>query len=40
MLGTTGILVGVIFLTSIFVQTVLGYSALETGLSSVPLHWP
>jgi EmrB/QacA subfamily drug resistance transporter len=37
MLGTTGILVGVIFLTSIFVQTVLGYSALETGLSFLPL---
>ena len=37
MLGTTGILVGVIFLTSIFVQTVLGYSALQTGLSFLPL---
>ena len=37
MLGTTGILVGVIFLTSIFVQTAFGYSALETGLSFLPL---
>ena len=31
MLGVTGILVGTVFLTSIFLQTVLGFSALETG---------
>jgi MFS family permease len=37
MLGATGILVGTIFLTSIFVQTVLGYSALQTGLAFLPL---
>jgi EmrB/QacA subfamily drug resistance transporter len=37
MLGATGILVGVIFLTSIFAQTVLGYSALEAGLVFLPL---
>ena len=37
MLGMTGILVGAMFLTSIFVQTVLGFSALETGLSVLPL---
>ena len=37
MLGTTGLLVGAIFLTSVFAQTVLGYSALETGLAMLPL---
>jgi EmrB/QacA subfamily drug resistance transporter len=37
MLGTTGILVATIFLTSIFVQTVLGYTALQTGLAFLPL---
>ena len=37
MLGATGILVGTIFLTSIFVQTVLGYTALQTGLAFLPL---
>jgi EmrB/QacA subfamily drug resistance transporter len=37
MLGATGILVGTIFLTSIFAQTVLGYSALQTGLAFLPL---
>ena len=36
MLGVTGILVGVVFLTSIFLQTVLGFSALETGLAFLP----
>jgi EmrB/QacA subfamily drug resistance transporter len=36
MLGITGILVGTVFLTSIFVQTVLGFSALETGLGFLP----
>jgi EmrB/QacA subfamily drug resistance transporter len=33
MAGITAILVGVIFLISIFCQTVLGYSALRTGLA-------
>ena len=32
MLGVTGLLVGAVFLTSIFMQTVLGFSALEAGL--------
>ncbi|MDX6325481.1 MAG: hypothetical protein QOK15_1835 [Nocardioidaceae bacterium] len=36
MLGVTGILVGTVFLTSIFLQTVLGYSALQTGLAFLP----
>jgi EmrB/QacA subfamily drug resistance transporter len=36
MLGVTGILVGTVFLTSIFVQTVLGYSALRTGVAFLP----
>ena len=36
MLGITGLLVGAVFLTSIFVQTVLGYSALETGVAFLP----
>ena len=36
MLGVTGILVGAIFLTAIFMQTVLGYSALRTGLAFLP----
>ncbi|TCN42136.1 EmrB/QacA subfamily drug resistance transporter [Kribbella orskensis] len=36
MLGVTGILVGTVFLTSIFLQTVLGYSALRTGISFLP----
>jgi hypothetical protein len=33
----TGVLVGAVFLTSIFFQTVLGYSALEAGLGFLPL---
>ncbi len=37
MLGVTGLLVGAVFLTSIFFQTVLGYSALEAGLGVLPL---
>jgi hypothetical protein len=37
MAGITAILVGVIFLISIFCQTVLGYSALITGLALLPL---
>ncbi len=36
MLGVTGILVGGVFLASIFMQTVLGFSALETGLAFLP----
>jgi EmrB/QacA subfamily drug resistance transporter len=36
MLGVTGILVGTVFLTSIFLQTVLGFTALRTGLAFVP----
>jgi len=36
MLGVTGLLVGAVFLTSIFVQTVLGYTALETGVAFLP----
>jgi EmrB/QacA subfamily drug resistance transporter len=37
MAGITAILVGVIFLISIFCQTALGYSALRTGLALLPL---
>ena len=37
MLGVTGILVGAVFLVSIFMQTVLGYSALRTGVAFLPL---
>jgi predicted MFS family arabinose efflux permease len=36
MLGVTGILVGAVFLTSIFVQTVLGFSALQAGVAFLP----
>jgi MFS family permease len=36
MLGVTGILVGSVFLTSIFVQDVLGFSALRAGLAFLP----
>lgn len=36
MLGVTGILVGTVFLTSIFVQTVMGYSAMRAGVAFVP----
>jgi EmrB/QacA subfamily drug resistance transporter len=36
MLGVTGVLVGAVFLGSIFLQTVLGFSALETGLAFLP----
>lgn len=36
MLGITGILVGAVFLTSIFLQTVLGYSAVRTGVAFLP----
>lgn len=37
MLGVTGVLVGAVFLGSIFFQTVLGYSALRAGLGFLPL---
>jgi EmrB/QacA subfamily drug resistance transporter len=37
MLGVTGILVGTVFLCSIFFQTVMGYSALHAGLAFLPL---
>ncbi|MBD8870606.1 MFS transporter [Nocardioides donggukensis] len=36
MLGVTGILVGAVFLGSIFMQTVLGYSAVRTGVAFLP----
>ena len=36
MLGVTGILVGTVFLASIFVQTVMGYSAIRAGVAFVP----
>jgi EmrB/QacA subfamily drug resistance transporter len=36
MLGVTGLLVGSIFLTSVFLQTVLGMSALATGAAFLP----
>ena len=36
MLGVTGILVGAVFLCSIYLQTVLGFSALQTGLAFLP----
>jgi EmrB/QacA subfamily drug resistance transporter len=36
MLGATGILVGSVFLTSIYLQTVLGYSALRAGVAFLP----
>lgn len=36
MLGVTGVLVGTVFLTSIFLQTVLGFTPLETGLAFLP----
>ena len=36
MLGITGLLVGAVFLTSIFLQSVMGYSALRTGIAFLP----
>ena len=36
MLGVTGLLVGAVFLTSIFLQTVLGFSAVKTGVAFLP----
>jgi EmrB/QacA subfamily drug resistance transporter len=35
-LGVTGVLVGAVFLASIFVQGVLGYSALKAGMAFLP----
>ena len=37
MLGATGILVGVLFLSSLYVQGTLGWSALEAGFAFLPL---
>ena len=37
MLGVTGLLVGAVFLSSIFFQTMLGYSALQAGLAFLPM---
>jgi MFS family permease len=37
MLGVTGLLVGAVFLSSIFIQTVLGYSAVQAGVAFLPL---
>jgi EmrB/QacA subfamily drug resistance transporter len=37
MLGATGFLVGVLFLSSLYVQGTLGWSALEAGLAFLPL---
>jgi EmrB/QacA subfamily drug resistance transporter len=37
MLGVTGLLVAAVYLSSIFLQTVLGYTALEAGLSFLPM---
>ena len=37
MLGATALLVGAVFLTSIFFQTVMGYSALRAGVAFIPL---
>ncbi len=36
MLGITGVLVGAVFLTSIYLQDVLGYSALRAGVAFLP----
>jgi len=37
MLGVTGILAGAFFLNSLYLQRVLGWSALDTGLGFIPL---
>jgi hypothetical protein len=37
MLGATALLVGAVFLTSIYFQTVMGYSALRAGVAFLPL---
>ncbi|MBV9831196.1 MAG: MFS transporter [Marmoricola sp.] len=36
MLGVTGLLVGIVFLTSILIQAQLGYSALKAGIAFLP----
>lgn len=36
MLGASGILVGAVFLTSILLQTAMGFSAVETGVAFLP----
>jgi EmrB/QacA subfamily drug resistance transporter len=37
MFGATGLLVGAFFLNSLFLQSALGFSAIETGLAFLPL---
>jgi len=37
MLGVTGLLVGAVFLSSVFFQTVLGYTALQAGVAFLPM---
>ncbi|HEX8496468.1 MAG TPA: MFS transporter, partial [Actinomycetales bacterium] len=37
MLGVTGLLVAAVYLSSIFLQTVLGFTALQAGLSFLPM---
>jgi predicted MFS family arabinose efflux permease len=37
MLGVTGFFIGVIFLSSLFLQNTLGASAIETGLAFLPM---
>ena len=37
MLGATALLVGTVFLSSVFFQTVMGYSALRAGIAFLPL---
>jgi hypothetical protein len=37
MLGVTGLLVGAVFLSSVFFQTVLGYTPLQAGLAFLPM---
>jgi len=37
MLGTSGVLVGAFYVNTLYLQNVLGYSALKTGLSFLPL---
>jgi hypothetical protein len=37
MLAVTGLLVAAVYLTSIFLQTVLGFTALQSGLSFLPM---
>ena len=37
MVGVTGLLVGIVFLASLFLQSVLGFSALRAGLAFLPM---